>query len=185
MIITQNKHLHKSQGFTLVELAIVIFIIGIILASVLQVKELLENSKVKSVMNDFNGIAVAYYAYRDRVGSVPGDSDKDGRLDTTNTFWQDLRAEGFITGAQLDNSPAKHSLEGDFTAQSIGAFNGKNCICASNIISKYAKMIDNQMDDGSPSTGNIRTLDLSEYPQDPEEPVVICRELSSVHTSNF
>lgn len=177
--------MQKNKGFTLVELSIVLLIISIVTVGILQVKEMLENSKVKSVMKDLNGIAVAYYAYKDRVGSIPGDSDNNGKIDVINTFWQDLRREGYIVGAATDNTPVSHSLQGDILALSAAGFNGGNSVCATAILTKYARMIDFQMDDANPQSGNIRTSDLSAYSADDEALVTICRELSSVDSSIF
>ena len=48
-----------QRGFTLIEIAIVLVIIGLLLGGVLQGQQLIENSRVKSAVNDFNGLAAA------------------------------------------------------------------------------------------------------------------------------
>jgi prepilin-type N-terminal cleavage/methylation domain-containing protein len=62
-----------QRGFTLIEIAIVLVIIGLLLGGVLQGQQLIENSRVKSATNDFNGIAAATFSYQDRYGRLPGD----------------------------------------------------------------------------------------------------------------
>jgi prepilin-type N-terminal cleavage/methylation domain-containing protein len=62
-----------QRGFTLIEIAIVLVIIGLLLGGVLQGQQLIENSRVKSAVNDFNGIAAATFSYQDRYGRLPGD----------------------------------------------------------------------------------------------------------------
>lgn len=64
----------KAQtGFTLVEIAIVLVIIGLLLGGVLKGQELIENGRVKSAANDMNGITAAYNSYLDRYRRLPGD----------------------------------------------------------------------------------------------------------------
>jgi prepilin-type N-terminal cleavage/methylation domain-containing protein len=65
----------KSQqsGFTLVEIAIVLVIIGLLLGGILKGQELINSAKVKSLANDFRTIPTYIYAYQDKFKSLPGD----------------------------------------------------------------------------------------------------------------
>jgi prepilin-type N-terminal cleavage/methylation domain-containing protein len=65
----------KSQqsGFTLVEIAIVLVIIGLLLGGVLKGQELINSAKVKSMATDFRNIQTALYGYQDRFKALPGD----------------------------------------------------------------------------------------------------------------
>jgi len=63
----------KQSGFTLVEIAIVLVIIGLLLGGVLKGQELINSAKIKNLVNDFNGISTAVYAYQDRYRALPGD----------------------------------------------------------------------------------------------------------------
>ena len=63
----------RQAGFTLVEIAIVLVIIGLLLGGVLKGQELIENSKTKAVVNDMKAIQAAYNGYIDRYKFLPGD----------------------------------------------------------------------------------------------------------------
>ncbi|MDP2825009.1 MAG: prepilin-type N-terminal cleavage/methylation domain-containing protein [Sulfuritalea sp.] len=65
----------KQSGFTLIEIAIVLVIIGLLLGGVLKGQELINSAKIKNVANDLNGISAAVYSYQDRYKTYPGDDD--------------------------------------------------------------------------------------------------------------
>jgi prepilin-type N-terminal cleavage/methylation domain-containing protein len=63
----------RQSGFTLVEIAIVLVIIGLLLGGVLKGQELINSAKIKNLLNDMNGISTAVYGYQDRYKALPGD----------------------------------------------------------------------------------------------------------------
>jgi prepilin-type N-terminal cleavage/methylation domain-containing protein len=65
----------KSQqsGFTLVEIAIVLVIIGLLLGGILKGQELINSAKVKNLANDFRVIPTYIYAFQDKFKALPGD----------------------------------------------------------------------------------------------------------------
>ena len=63
----------QQQGFTLVEIAIVLVIIGLLLGGVMKGQELINSAKVKNLSNDFRNFSSAVYAYQDRFRALPGD----------------------------------------------------------------------------------------------------------------
>ena len=71
----KNMKSIKSQqsGFTLVEIAIVLVIIGLLLGGILKGQELINSAKVKSFAQDFRTIQTALYGYQDRFKALPGD----------------------------------------------------------------------------------------------------------------
>ena len=82
---------HQQSGFTLVEIAIVLVIIGLLLGGVLKGQELINSAKAKSYAQDFRTIQAALYGFQDRFKGIPGD------LAGANTK---------ITGATLATTPA-------------------------------------------------------------------------------
>ena len=60
-------------GFTLVEIAIVLVIIGLLLGGILKGQEMITQAKIKNIVNDFNGLSAAMYSYQDRYRALPGD----------------------------------------------------------------------------------------------------------------
>lgn len=123
-----QKKINSQGGFTLIEIAIVLVIIGLLLGGVLQGQQLIENSRVRSATNSMNGIAAAVFSYQDRYGRLPGDDpaalsargaswsraatagNGDGVVaaatapfaptatEEVSYFFMDLRSAGFIAG---------------------------------------------------------------------------------------
>ncbi len=67
---------NRQSGFTLIEIAIVLVIIGLLLAAVLQGQEMINSAKVKNLATDFRQIRVYIYSYLDRFRELPGDDPR-------------------------------------------------------------------------------------------------------------
>jgi len=63
----------NQRGFTLIELAIVLVIIGLLLGGVLKGQELINSARVKNMASDFRNVQVYIYGYQDRFRAIPGD----------------------------------------------------------------------------------------------------------------
>ena len=96
----------QQSGFTLVEIAIVLVIIGLLLGGVLKGQELINNAKVKNLANDFRSISTFIYAYQDRFRALPGD---------------DLAANTHVNGGTVATSPSAPAARGN--ARIEGAWN--------------------------------------------------------------
>ena len=66
---------HGQSGFTLVEIAIVLVIIGLLLGGILKGQELINNARVRNLADMANGAQAAYFGFTDRFHQVPGDMD--------------------------------------------------------------------------------------------------------------
>ena len=74
----------NQSGFTLIEIAIVLVIIGLLLGGVLKGQELINSAKVKNLAGDFKNIPVFIYGYQDKFKALPGDDkDVDAHLGAT------------------------------------------------------------------------------------------------------
>jgi len=69
----------NQSGFTLIEIAIVLVIIGLLLGGVLKGQELINSAKVKNLASDFRNIPLFIYGYQDKFKALPGD---DRAVDT-------------------------------------------------------------------------------------------------------
>lgn len=184
--IKPSRCLHQ-KGFSIVEIAIALVIIGLLIGAVLQTQSLIKNSKIKNVTEGLDNMSVAYHGYKDRTGNIAGDTDADGRINSETLFWQELRAEGFITGDSNDTSAPNHPLSGTFivATENATAFDNKNYICATNIENTIAERIDSKLDNGLSATGIIRsqrgtTLPISPITEDYNQSktaTVVCKEL--------
>lgn len=178
----------RQQGFTLVEIAIVLVIIGLLLGGVLKGQELITQAKIKNVANDLNGLSAAVYAYQDRYKSFPGDDSNaatrwtnpaatagngdtrvgaasnanilDCSSSTTENcqFWQHLRLSGLIGGDTASKLSPQNAVGGVLHVQDGALGLSGLVICTSNLLGKVANAIDAQFDDGKPASGTVRGI---------------------------
>ena len=64
---------HKQHGFTLVEIAIVLVIIGLLLGGILKGQELITSARVRNLITQIDGVKSAFYGFQDRYRALPGD----------------------------------------------------------------------------------------------------------------
>jgi len=97
----------RQKGFTLVEIAIVLVIIGLLLGGVLKGQELINSAKVKNFATDFRNIPLFIYGYQDKFKALPGDHSNVATL---------------ISGATKATTPT--SSGGNACASSVCTGNG-------------------------------------------------------------
>ena len=94
----KHRSFARQTGFTLVEIAIVLVIIGLLLGGVLKGQEMIENAKVKNGVNDMNGVTAAYQSYIDRFHRLPGDDGPLATLTARGGSWATVTAFGNNNG---------------------------------------------------------------------------------------
>jgi prepilin-type N-terminal cleavage/methylation domain-containing protein len=63
----------QQQGFTLIELSIVLTIIGLIVGGILKGQELINNARIKAQVAQIDNIKSAVFTFQDRYNYLPGD----------------------------------------------------------------------------------------------------------------
>ena len=98
----------KQQGFTLVEIAVVLVIIGLLLGAILQGTELIDNSRIKKASSDISAISAAFLSYQDRYKRLPGDDGPNvAALTARGGEWATVTQSGNNNGvltANLNNT---------------------------------------------------------------------------------
>ena len=176
--------LTKQKGFTLVEIAIVLVIVGLLIGGVLKGQEMITNAKLKRIESDNAGIAAAMFSYQDRYTQLPGDdSDADNRFDlyTSSTgnvgngngiiegdwsptsgtpetliFWKHLRASGLIPGGGNDTTQPTNAYGGLIGIRDGALGIAGHVTIFGQIEGPIAKIIESRLDDGDPATGRVQ-----------------------------
>jgi prepilin-type N-terminal cleavage/methylation domain-containing protein len=65
-----------QNGFTLIEIAIVLVIIGLLLGGILKGQELITSARVRNLISQQDGVKAAYFGFLDRYRALPGDYDQ-------------------------------------------------------------------------------------------------------------
>ncbi len=74
------------KGFTLVELSIVMIIIGLLIGGVLKGQQLIENSRVNSLISAITAVKTANNTFADSYKAIPGDiTTPEGKIPGCNT----------------------------------------------------------------------------------------------------
>lgn len=114
--------MRRQIGFTLIEIAIVLVIIGLLLGGVLKGQELITSARVRNLISQQDGVKAAYFGFLDRFRALPGDynqattnitgatvnGNNNGQIQSTGgggaidehiAAWEHMSKAGFINGS--------------------------------------------------------------------------------------
>jgi len=134
----------KQQGFTLIEIAIVLVIIGLLLGGVLKGQELITSARVRNIIASQDGIKAAYFGFLDRYRALPGDyltasaqanipgcaacfgGDGNGQIVNGASseaihVWEHLSKAGFITGSYVSGAAAPAATTANTPSNAYGS----------------------------------------------------------------
>ncbi|MCZ7563013.1 MAG: prepilin-type N-terminal cleavage/methylation domain-containing protein [Burkholderiales bacterium] len=104
----------RQHGYTLVEIAIVLVIAGLLLGGVLRGQEMATQARIRDMINDMNGLGAAYHFYYDRYKALPGDDPRAAARWGAALGAKSGGGDGVVSGRYMEPAPIDPTL-GAFT----------------------------------------------------------------------
>ncbi len=138
--------LRTSRGFTLIEIAIVLVVIGLLLGGVLKGQELITGARVRSLIAQQDGIKAAFFGFQDRFRALPGDytaassnidcsggcpdGNGNGRIEKGDGgtpheeifVWAHLSGAGFLNGSYVAAADTDTATDDNTPKSPYGAY---------------------------------------------------------------
>ena len=121
----------QMNGFTLVELSIVIVVIGLLVGGIVSGTAMIQAQRVRDVLSDVKSYEIAMQQFYDKYGGVPGDfanaelvfGNAEGGANTTNCVTQASSAspDGIKTCNGNGNGYIDGQVEGFWSWQQMSA----------------------------------------------------------------
>ena len=162
----------NQKGFTLVEIAIVLVIIGLLVGGVLKGQAMIENAKVKKAVKLADELRAATMTFYDKYGMYPGDENRptptgdsfdgngNGFIDTAERFevFRDLSLGGLISGTYTGTQAPTHPFGGIVDLIYVNPGNSApvtHYFRFMNLPADVCLEMDTKYDDGNYQTGSI------------------------------
>jgi prepilin-type N-terminal cleavage/methylation domain-containing protein len=166
-----RRGIGNQAGFTLIEIAIVMVIIGLLIGGVLKGQEMISNAKVKKVMKQADEIRAAITSFYDKYGQFPGDENSpnfppgadtttgnnNGQISAAEApgVFTDLVLANLISGTYNAANPyPTHPFGGTVRVEWVAAA-ARHRFFFTNMPANQAMEIDAKYDDGVWNTGSI------------------------------
>lgn len=172
---------NDEQGFTLIEMALVLVLGGLMVGAVLKGQTMIDSFRVQRLAHDLQSISMAVNTYFNMYNALPGDDSRNHGWNSVTTgnsdgviqgnspedgteaheAWQALRWAGLIIGdpegAEHNISPpnpygGQYYLSHKIFGRGLGR---RNCVQVNGISGRVAESIDIKYDDGRHDSGII------------------------------
>ncbi len=180
-----KQNMQRQRGFTLVELAIVLVVIGLIIGGVLTAQQVIQNARITNTINAIQAYQSQFQTYQQNFNALPGDDSTaanrfpnagvtsgdgsgtiQGNFDSTTATdesvlaWADLRAAGFVKNQVPATGQPANPFNGIYGFQN--GFNGvftTTVLCLNNIPGAVAQAVDTRLDDATANAGSIQAIE--------------------------
>ncbi len=170
----------KYPGFSLIEIAIVLSILGLLLGGILKGKQLYDAAKINALITQIQDISLATHQFEQNFGALPGDyagasslkegltgGDGNGMIgpQEKDQVWAHLAAAGLMNSAAIPVSKIGGTISFQYISQGdingnwivIGQTLGNNNLGAL-LTPEQAFLIDKKLDDGIATSGKVRAV---------------------------
>ncbi|WP_178861496.1 type II secretion system protein [Thiomicrorhabdus cannonii] len=160
-------HAVRQQGYTVVELAVGLVILGMLITVLLKGIAFIDNARLQRDLRTMKGLHSAFLLYKDRYGHLPGeDAAHPGRFKTvlstlqnsTEGLFYDLYRSGFTQTLVLEPGigSAFKATWGGGSGANYGLIAGRNQLCITDIDVELARSIELRLDDAGRSSGDVK-----------------------------
>jgi prepilin-type N-terminal cleavage/methylation domain-containing protein len=173
-MMTLTKSRKSQAGFTLVEIAIVLVIIGLLIGGVLKGQAMIQNAKVKRVAKQMDELRAAVMSFYDKYGQYPGDENiaaippgadaegnANGQIAGAEVFevYRDLQLAGLISGVYNGTTDLpRHAFGANvrlYWVNPPGPANTQHYLRFDNLPADVCLELDTKYDNSTWNTGSI------------------------------
>ncbi|NBX03552.1 MAG: prepilin-type N-terminal cleavage/methylation domain-containing protein [Alphaproteobacteria bacterium] len=119
------QHSKHHKGFTMLEMALVVTIIGLIIGGVMAGQHLMRSAELRGVLSEYDQYLKAIKQFQDKFQALPGDTDNNGRIGAVTNIANGVQdtttpatvAEQFLVWSTLKTNKL---IDGTYTGAGSG-----------------------------------------------------------------